>query len=317
MFLKIRCPGPDSASWALSLFPLSHHMQLPQTQVQPLCLRMAAWVCRLSGLCLVQAQGMKRIWRLPLVLEATRAARAVFRLAHVTCVSAGSAARLPLRTGVLRQSTPWGRRQGLRGGEWDESGLFLGVGPRAPQSKALKWDWHSGSQAASFIPHGFGHPHPWPALVDWRPQHPGPRPGSARGWQHGTLFLRVLLCLPGTALPPETPFFSPIILYLCSVIKAPTSSSFSSPLSSSGILFLVSFCSVLPMPLSPRPSFSLVSLSLGPFLSQSCLLAQVCTCAHVCASESPLPLHQSCKRGSSSSQKEPRTTQKLQPTACF
>ena len=45
-----------------------------------------------------------------------------------SAMSAGSASCLPLGTGVLMQSTPWGRRQDFVG-VGDESGLFLGVGP--------------------------------------------------------------------------------------------------------------------------------------------------------------------------------------------
>lgn len=122
---------------------------------------------------------------------------------------------------------------------------------------------------------------------------------------------------PGTALPPETPFFSPPSFSTSAQLLKPPTSSLQLLAFPSGILFLVSCCSVL----APCPSLSFLLPRFpslwAPFLSQSCLFAQVCACAHVCASERPLPLHQSCKRGSSSSQKEPRITHKLQLTACF
>lgn len=125
---------------------------------------------------------------------------------------------------------------------------------------------------------------------------------------------------PGTAVSPEIPFFSPpalFILYLCLVIKAPDFLSSAPCLSLwNPISGLILLC-LGSMPLSLSFLLLLFPSFWAPFLSQSCLFAQVCACAHVCASERPLPLHQSCKRGSASSQKEPRITHKLQLTACF
>ena len=215
-----------------------------------------------------------------------------------------------------------GQKAGPRGSGWQIWTLPRCGTKWAPQSKALKWDWLLGPRLLSL--------HPLMASATPTPRSACKLEASCSTQTYSRLsqrlaawdplFLRVLFSWDSPE-GPEMPFSSPPalhILYLCSVlIKAPDflSSvprlSLWNPISGLILLCLGSVPLSLSFLLLRFPSLW------PPFLSQSCLFAQVCVCAHVCASKRPLPLHQSSKRGSSSSQKEPRITHKLPTDSMF
>ena len=216
-----------------------------------------------------------------------------------------------------------GQKAGLRGSGWQIWTLPRCGTKWAPQSKALKWDWLSGPRLLSLHPlMASVTPTPRSALVDWRPlAAPRPRPGSARGWQHGTLSSSGF-CSPGTALKalkchsprPQLCTFSTSAQFL---LKPPT--SFLQLLAfPSGILFLVSFCSVLAPCPSLCPSFSFAFPLFGPLSSPSPACLHKCVCVHTCVLQRGLCLFIRALRGvAPAARRSPESHINSQLTACF
>lgn len=102
---------------------------------------------------------------------------------------------------------------------------------------------------------------------------------------------------PGTALPPETPFFSPPSFSTSAQLLKPPTSSLQLPAFPSGILFLVSFCSVLAPCPSRCPSFSLAFPLFGPLSSPSPACLHKCVRVHTCVLRRALCLFIRAVRG--------------------